>query len=224
MSFFNFVVFLILWSPTFTSGRDVMNNSVGMAFFDDEWGELLGLLASRIADESLGDRIFFHGTSDFLLDDIQIDGLVPDDVSQALLEGDKDKGVYGTFWGSLGTANAYAVDTSLERHPGSRPVLFASTIASRLEDSIIVPDGATLDFPLDGLTKLGDDQILDKWTDANCDLDWGDALHDLGAVICIHDFTIPAEEMCLIRSANDVELFISKIRSADNSIYAPSLL
>ena len=173
-----------------------------------EWNELINLLQFRLNEEGLNDKLLFHGSSNFVYDDIQSQGLSPNDVEVALFQNNHGIGKYGTFWGNLTTANDYALDTSTERHVDSKPMLIASRIEDLLADTIIVPDGATFDFPIDNLTQLHQPSVLKNWELNHDKMTWEDSLRDLGAVICIHDFTLPAEELFFVQKIEDVDNLI----------------
>lgn len=169
------------------------------------WRGLIEALRKRVADDGIGDEVLFHGTSERALDRIASEGMEPVECSHALPPDCRNVEEYGSFWGNIDTAAVYADDTVVERHPDSLPVIIAIPVSTLEADCRIVPDGATVDFPLKGLTQLVDPKVAAYWSDFDMDRPWRESLRDLGAVVAIHDFMIPVEDMTVIRSIEDFE-------------------
>ncbi|MTH95303.1 hypothetical protein [Roseibium sp. RKSG952] len=152
--------------------------------------------------EDLLQFVVFHGTSSKVLDVIMTQGLSPTDVTAAVRA---DIGWdSGSFWGTPRTATAYAIDTAKERHPGWEPVLLAAPISILEAQCQLVCDGATIDFPLKGLTRLEEPGVFEKWRSAGFDLPWRESLIDLGAIVALHDFHLDIEDFDLIESPSDL--------------------
>lgn len=177
------------------------------------WRDLVEAVRKRISDSGLEDVVLFHGTSERALDGILMEGMEPIECSHALPDGYRDECEYGSFWGSVDTAAAYADDTAAERHPDSLPVIIAIAVSMLESDCLIVPDGATVDFPLEGLTRLDDPVVAAYWSEFGPDRPWRESLRDLGAVVAVHDFNIPLEDMAVIRSMEDFERLIEAARA-----------
>ncbi|MCV9964204.1 hypothetical protein OIU34_20170 [Pararhizobium sp. BT-229] len=169
------------------------------------WRDLVVGIRQRISEGNFEETVLFHGTSERALERILLDGMEPVECSHALPPDCRDDCEYGSFWGNIDTAATYADDTAAERHPDSLPVIIAIRVSTLENDYRIVPDGATVDFPLKGLTRLDDPEVAAYWSDFGLDRHWPESLRDLGAVVAIHDFTIPIEDMVVIRSMDDFE-------------------
>lgn len=188
-----------------------------------DWIEFVTSLNDMVNSRNLHDSIVFHGTSTKALEKIRREGLEPTDISGALT----DACVFddGTFWGDLFTAVAYAEDTAFERHPGSAPALIAISTKALESDCILLVDGATIDFPEPGLTLLDDPEVQGRWQGSEFDdTDWRASLADLGAIVAVHQFYIPPEELTFVNTTDDLECLISALadgRRADAQAPAP---
>lgn len=189
------------------------------------WRGLIEALRQRIADDGLSDVVLFHGTSERALERIAAQGMEPVECSHALPPDCRDVEEYGSFWGNIDTAAAYADDTAAERHPDSLPVIIAIPVSTLEADCRIVPDGATVDFPLKGLTRLDDPSVAAYWSEYDIDRTWRESLRDLGAVVAIHDFLIPVEDMAIVRSIDDFERLLARTHAPlqQGSVAAPSI-
>jgi hypothetical protein len=190
--------------------KSLMNHGYSIPDVEERgrWRALIEEVRQRVAAGNLEEVVLFHGTSQQALERILLDGMEPVDCSQAMPPTCRDVYEHGSFWGSIDTAAAYADDTASERHPDSLPVIIAIRV-STLEDSCrIVADGATVDWPLKGLTRLDDPKVAAYWSDFGIDRSWHESLRDLGAVVALHDLIIPAEDMTVIRSIEDLESFL----------------
>lgn len=183
-----------------------LNHGYSIPDLDDRarWRGLLEGIRQRMSEGDLEEVVLFHGTSERALERIMIDGMEPVECSQALPPDLRDD-CNGSFWGTIDTAAAYADDTATERHPDSLPVIIAIRVSTLENDCQIVPDGATVDFPLKGLTRLSDPEVAAYWSEFGLDRHWRESLRDLGAVVALHDFTIPVVDMTVIRSIEDFE-------------------
>ena len=183
---------------------------LGYSFTDETskaaWRALVSSINARIAETDIEDEVLFHGTSSVALERIIAVGFEPTDISHAVADGDIHRD--GSFWGDLMTAAAYAEDTVAERHPGSTPVILAIPVAALEADCQLFSDGATFDFPLDGLTRLDDPDVLARWSESGCDLPWRESLADLGAVVAAHQFVIPAEDIVVMNSPDDLHSMV----------------
>lgn len=170
-----------------------------------QWRELVEAVRQRISESGLEDAVLFHGTSERALQRISIDGMESVECSHALPPDCRHVEEYGSFWGNIDTAAAYADDTAAERHPDSLPVIIAIPVSTLEADCRIVPDGATVDYPINGFTRLDNPEVEAYWSEPGVDRSWRESLRDLGAVLVIHDFNIPAEDLTVIRSMEDFE-------------------
>jgi hypothetical protein len=186
---------------------------------------MIDAIRKRVTEESLEDVIVFHGTSERALEGMEIAGMEAIQCSHALPPDDRDEEQHGTFWGSIDTAATYADDTAAERHEDSLPVIIAIPVSTLEWLGTIVPDGATVDFPLDGLTRLDDPEVAAYWSDFDMTVPWRESLRDLGAVVALHGRNIHIDDMTVIRSMDDFDLVAEearKVRSAmDGAIPAP---
>ncbi|MBY3157344.1 hypothetical protein HFO56_34020 [Rhizobium laguerreae] len=178
------------------------------------WRDLVAAVRQRVADEALDDVVLFHGTSERALEKIMVEGMEAIECSHALPPDDRDDDEYGTFWGTIDTAAAYADDTAAERHPDSLPVIIAIPVSTLEWHGSIVADGATVDFPLKGLTRLDDPQVAAYWSDFDATRPWRESLRDLGAVLAIHNNGIHFEDLTVIKSLQDFELVVAEARKA----------
>jgi len=192
---------------------DIPHN-LGYSISDTEkkrqWIEFVTALNDIMNSQGLHDSIVFHGTSTKALKKIRREGLEPTDISEALT----DAYVFedGTFWGDLFTAVAYAEDTAFERHPGSAPALIAISTKALENDCILLVDGATIDFPEPGLTRLDDPEVQGRWEGGDFDyMDWRASLADLGAIVAVHQFYIPPDELTFVSATDDLERLISRL-------------
>ncbi|MCZ7862548.1 hypothetical protein O9X98_14330 [Agrobacterium salinitolerans] len=172
------------------------------------WRSLVEGVRQRVSERNLDEVILFHGTSERAVERIMQHGMAPVECSHALPSDRRDVDEYGSFWGTIDTAAAYADDNAAERHRDSRPVIIAIRVSILENDCRIVPDGATVDFPLKGLTRLDDPEVAAYWCDFGHDHQWHESLRDLGAVVALHDFLIPIEDLTVIRSMEDFERMI----------------
>lgn len=173
---------------------------------------MIDAVRQRVAAEGLADVILFHGTSERALDGIAIEGMEAIECSHALPPDDRDDERFGTFWGSIDTAATYADDTAAERHEDSLPVIIAIHVSTLEWLASIVPDGATVDFPLDGLTLLHDPDVAAYWSDFGMTRPWRESLRDLGAVLALHGQNIHIDDMTVIRSMDDFDLVVEETR------------
>lgn len=111
----------------------------------------------------------------------------------------------GSFWGDVHTAAAYAEDTVHERDCGGEPVLLAILTETLEADCAVYPDLATVDFPLEGLTRLGDPGVRDRWNEGFRDMDWRDGLRDLGAIVATHDLPLSPSGLVVADSLETVK-------------------
>lgn len=163
----------------------------------------------RLEEEGLSRDVLFHGISTAILEDILRDGLRPTDISEATV--DEDLPDMGTFWGTIATAAYYAEDCVAERHQSGHPAFVCISAAKLIDDCILMPDGATIDFPPPGLTRLEEPGVHETWQEAAFQMSWRDALRDLGAIIAVHDFYIPPEDFVIIKNSDDLERFIQNV-------------
>lgn len=171
----------------------------------DEWRGMLKIIEEWIDHEQLREDILFHGTSTAALEKINQNGMRPEFRSDAII--DSTTGQFCTFWGNLDTACFYAEDTAAERHPGSKPVILAMRADTLERLAFLQPDGASIDFPIDGLTRVLEPRVLEQWQDDNFDRSWRDSLRDFGAIVAVHDDPIDLGYMCPLRTRFDAEEF-----------------
>lgn len=171
----------------------------------DEWRGMLTIIEKWLDEEQLHEEFLFHGTSTTALDSIDIEGMRPDFRSDAII--DPTTGEFCTFWGNLDTACFYAEDTVAERHPGSKPVILAISVDTLETLAFLQPDGASIDFPIDGLTRALKQEELEMWQDQKFDRPWRDGLNDFGAIIAVHDEPIDLGYMRPMRTKIDAEEF-----------------
>lgn len=167
-----------------------------------DWTGEARALDEFLVREGLSQEVVFHGTSSVVIDLISSEGLSPTDVTAAVqnnLGWDS-----GSFWGTPRTAIAYALDSARERYPGSNPALIASPVSILEHQCQLVCDGATIDFPLKGLTRLDEPGIRDKWESADFDLPWQESLADLGAIVALHDFYLDSDDFLIVRDPADL--------------------
>lgn len=172
----------------------------------NSWIGGINELSANLDVRGLEEDFLFHGTSSKALEDIRATGFDPTDVSLAVPDAPNQFG--GSFWGTAPTALSYALDTANERHPGSDPVIIAVKRASLERDCLLVPDLATLDFPIDGLTRLEEPGVREKWEENDYDLPWEDSLRDLGAVVALHDVPLSDEDFFVLDSPENVVEFL----------------
>jgi hypothetical protein len=168
-----------------------------------EWVAMLSTIEKWIAAEQLHEEIVFHGTSTTALANINSEGLLPDFRSDAII--DPTNGEFCTFWGDLDTACFYAEDTVAEKHPGSRPVILAISVDTLEQIAFLQPDGASIDFPIDGLAKVLEPGGANQWEYGTFDRPWKDGLRDYGAIVAVHDDPIDIGFMRSLRTIFDVE-------------------
>lgn len=206
------MIYPVLWNacPMPPSDNVLLNHgySIPDPAERERWRDLVEAVRQRTSDNGLEDVVLFHGTSERALAGILMEGMEPVECSHALPPHCRDDCEYGSFWGNIDTAAAYADDTAAERHPGSFPVIIAIRVSILESDCRIVPDGATVDMPLKGLTRLDNPEVAAYWSEFGRDLPWHESLRDLGAVVALHDFLIPIEDMTVIRSMEDFERMI----------------
>lgn len=182
---------------------------VGYSFLDDtkkaEWIRLVHSIAKWVEDNNLSDEVVFHGTSLARAENIMEHGMYPTDVVHAISDG----GLHdtGSFWGNVFTASAYAEDTIAERDLTGSPVLLMAYTNELEHDFDLRPDLATLDFPLNGLTKLDDTIVYNNWINNHRTLNWKQSLTDLGAIIVIHDEKLEPEYLRMIKTDSDFKSF-----------------
>lgn len=199
-----------------TSESDIPDN-VGYSIADpiarSEWRGMIAAIKRTLIENGLGEEIVFHGTSSKALALIEDEGISPTDIGHAC----PVKGSYldGSFWGNILTAASYAEDTAAERHPGSLPVVIAVRTATLEADGLLLADAATFEYPNDGLTKLGDPEIMKRWVESGCDLPWHESLEDLGAIVATHQHCIPPEDFVVIRGMNDLQNLLAAMPGAD---------
>ena len=186
---------------------------VGYSFTDDAkksaWIDLVHSIAKWVEDNNLSNEVIFHGTSNTRADDILENGMVPTDIIHAIAAGSFNDA--GSFWGDIHTAAAYAEDTVAERDPGSEPVILMANVPDLEAEFQLLPDLATLDFPMKGLTKLDDQAVYDNWINNHRTLAWQQSLAELGAIIAVHDEPLPPAYIQDIRTKADFEaMFHSK--------------
>lgn len=186
------------------------------------WVAMIDAVRQRVADEGLEEAILFHGTSERALGSIAIEGMEAIECSHALPPDAREDDEFGTFWGSIDTAATYADDTAAERHEDSLPAIIAIPVATLEWHGSIIPDGATVDFPLDGLTLLHDPEVAAYWSDFDMNRPWRESLRDLGAVLAIHGQNIHFDDLTVIRSLEDFELVAEEVRNARQNSGVPS--
>ena len=185
--------------------------NTGFSFDDDEarsaWVEILSAIRRHIHDNGMFEDVLFHGTSEHALQSLQQEGLAPGLVNHALMGERRALSLgypeYGSFWGTVDMAAHFAEDTASVRHPGSRPVILAISRQALEADCELLPDVAMADDPADGLTMMDDPETAAEWYSVDCENGWRSSLHDLGAVVAIHDFTLPREMLTVIQSFDD---------------------
>lgn len=170
------------------------------------WVTAVRGLSADLVHRGLEEDFLFHGTSTKALKNIRATGFDPTDVSLAVPDFPGQFG--GSFWGAATTALSYALDTSEERHPGSEPVIIAVKRASLEGECLLVPDLATLDFPIDGLTRLEEPGVRERWEENDYDLPWEDGLRDLGAIVALHDVPLSDEDFLVLDSPEHVIGFL----------------
>lgn len=167
-----------------------------------QWIALVRAVAEMVDETGQACEIVFHGTSLKRARDILVNGLRPTDIHVAVApENGEDQ---GSFWGDVQTAAAYAEDTVKERDGGGLPVLLAARTSGLASSYAMRPDLATLDFPLKGLTRLGDEQAAERWRGDSASRTWQDSLADLGAVVVIHDADMPPDRFAIIEDVGDL--------------------
>lgn len=176
----------------------------------DSWLAAVAAVRRRVSHPDAAEELLFHGTSSTALEGILSRGLEPTEIELARLS--PGMGDLGSFWGSFDTALAYAEDTACERHPGSRPVVLAVSSAWLERECLLGPDGATLDFPLAGLSRLDDPAVVADWAAAGAEKSWRDGLRDLSAVVAAHDFVLPAHELVVVASACSLDAILGGTR------------
>jgi hypothetical protein len=169
----------------------------------NEWRSMLETIETWLNENQLHEEILFHGTSTEALKSICIEGMRPEFRSDAII--DQAAGEFCTFWGNLDTACFYAEDTVSERHPGSRPVILAIRVDALERLAYLQPDGATIDFPIDGLTQVVGNGALTQWANEILDRSWRESLRDFGAITAVHDDFIDIGYMRPLRTAFDAE-------------------
>jgi hypothetical protein len=116
--------------------------------------------------------------------------------------------VEGSFWGTVRTAAAYAEDTAKERDGGS-PALIAIRSSDIIRLADLLPDLQTLDFPLKGLTRLDEREVLERWEANHAEMDWRRSLDDLGAVVALHGASVPSGYLMWVKSVGDLDCLFS---------------
>lgn len=181
------------------TGEPDQRDIVGYSIRDRNRRERWIALVRGIADFVDGWRheVVFHGTSDRCLESIMARGMAPTDTEHAT-----DGHPLGSFWGDVYTASSYAEDT-VKHRGGGYPVLIAARTADLLACcETLVPDLATLDYPLKGLTRLDDTDVYSRWVDGQGyrRLGWRDALEDLRAVVAVHRKPVGPEVFVVVDS------------------------
>jgi hypothetical protein len=167
-----------------TDVRDRVGYSIGYPAAKAAWITLISSIREYLAEQGLQEEFVFHGSSENRAKQILIEGMKPTDVSFAVWD-QCDMGA-GSFWGSIDAAASYAEDTASEREPGSLPIILAVRVSDLQEACDLCCDGATLDFPLRGLTKLSEPAIEAKWGGDISLRSWKESLADLGAIVALH--------------------------------------
>lgn len=180
-------------------GGDVRQNH-GYSITDErKRAEFVALVASIrdfVAENSLEDRVVFHGTSASKAAKIIKKGMKPTEVDIAISY--QSPGKLGSFWGTVDTAAAYADDTVHYRDEDSHPVILAIPVEALEAACRLYPDGATLDCPLDGLTKLSDPDIAENWQENHATLSWHVSLKDLGAIVAEHKYFLKSQPIEIV--------------------------
>jgi hypothetical protein len=184
-----------------TDVRDRVGYSIDDPVAKASWIALVTSIRQYFVDNALQDKIVFHGTSQKRAKKILAEGMKPTDVSFAVW--DQCEQGAGSFWGSIDAAVSYAEDTASERDPGSKPVLLAVRLSDLEQVCDLRCDGASLDFPLKGLTRLSEPEIEEKWSGDISLRSWKESLFDLGAVVAIHDDFL---EIDFIEIVDDFEI------------------
>jgi len=192
--------------------RDIIGYSIADEDERKEWNALIRFIADWIEENDLSNAIVFHGTSSGRAEDIMQNGMNPTDATFATNDADSE----GSFWGDVYTAAAYAEDTVQERDGDGRPVLLMAYTDDLEELCELAPDLATMDFPLKGLTRLSDDDVMQKWLAHHTTLSWRDSLTDLGAIVALHEFELDPNCMQRITSRNDFENAVRGLEAASS--------
>jgi hypothetical protein len=190
--------------------RDRLGYSISEPSAKTSWIAMVVAIREYLSENDLAGEFLFHGTSSVRAEKILLEGLAPTDVEFAVW--DQCAAKSGSFWGSIDAAACYAEDTAFERNPGSLPVILAvrsGDLASRFD---VRCDGATLDFPMRGLTRLDDAAVEEKWQGNIANMTWETSLSELGAVVVIHDQPISDEGIELIATFEDAKEMFEKIR------------
>lgn len=176
--------------------RDSHGYSIGDPIAKAGWIELITSIRSFLEENDLTQEIVFHGTSARRAQLIVENGMKPTEVEHAVWS--RSQAAWGSFWGTIDAAASYAEDAASIRDAGELPVILAVPVAELAAACELLPDGATFDFPMKGLTKLDDPQILEKWHQQHATLDWDTSLKELGAIVALHQKNLKLQAIAIV--------------------------
>lgn len=193
-------------------GNGIANPNLGYSLLEgalkDEWIGLVTRLRALSQQIALTDHYVFHGTSARIGQLIMDGGMTPTVVSHAVPAGVTR--TRGSFWGDVEAAVSYAEDTVFEREGcgsptlDNPPILIAVPIRSLEERFPLFPDLATLEAPVDGLTKLDQPGVSEFWW-ANYDqLGWKESLRDLGAIVALHKNPVRLKDAFMLSGPDEL--------------------
>lgn len=187
--------------------REIIGYSIDCLKKKLVWTELVSQIEKFLTEQNALFDIVFHGTSNIRASSILDYGMEPTDLSHATLNGRS----MGSFWGNVRTAASYAEDTSKWRESIAEPTLLAVRTDQLYNDFELLPDYATVDFPLKGLTQLDDPEVLDFWYNQEIEHTWQKSLAHLGAFTVAHESEIDPAIIFQIESLEDVERLLHQI-------------